>query len=295
MPSLPRLKSRKIKVNGISLNVIIEGKGPVVMLVHGFPDSHQVWRHQIPALVNAGYQVIAPDLRGFGESDAPVGKDRYKVANFVSDLIAILDQLNIDKVRLVGHDWGAVCTWALTIAHPERVERFVPMSVGHPEAYPRGGLAQKVKGYYVLICASPLGESFLKLFNWKMFDLVTHYPAEAQLWKSELSRPGRLEAAIGIYRDNLSLIFPKKYPRVKVPTMGIWSSADHALARKQMVISGEYVDASWRYEEIRGAGHWLQLETPEKVNSLLLDYLKHSTENSLISKPTKHTYRTSHN
>ncbi|OHC26613.1 MAG: hypothetical protein A2Y50_12435 [Pseudomonadales bacterium RIFCSPLOWO2_12_59_9] len=273
MQPLPTFNSRMLRVNGLDFNVVIEGEGPDVLLVHGFPDSHQVWREQIPVLVRAGYRVIAPDLRGFGASDAPTGKGAYKVANFVSDLLGILDTLGINKVDLVCHDWGAVCGWSFAIHHPERIRRFVPMSVGHPEAYPRGGLAQKLKGYYVLICASPLGESFLKLGNWKMFDLITHYPREAAHWKAEMARPGRLYAGIGIYRDNLGLILPKQYPRVQVPTLGIWSSGDHALARQQMVISGEYVDGAWRYAQIDGASHWLQLDAPEQINALLLDYL----------------------
>lgn len=271
--NLPTFNSCGITVNGITLNVIVEGEGADVLLVHGFPDSHQVWRHQIPALVAAGYRVIAPDIRGFGHSEAPSGKGSYRVENFVSDLVAVLDALQVDKVRLVGHDWGAVISWAFSISHPERVDRHVAMSVGHPAAYPRGGLAQKIKGYYVLICASPMGEWFMKLFNWRMFKLVTHYPAEFSHWQSEMSRPGRLYAGIGIYRDNLHLVLPHKYPNVTVPVMGIWSSADHALSRKQMFISGEYVDAPWRYEQVDGAGHWLQLDAPEKINALLLDYL----------------------
>ena len=265
--------SREITINGLSLNVIIEGVGPDVLLVHGFPDSHQVWRHQIPALVAAGYRVIAPDIRGFGESKAPKGKGSYLVENFVSDLLALLDTLEIDKVRLVSHDWGAVIGWAFSIAHPQRVDRLVAMSVGHPAAYPRGGLAQKLKGYYVLICGSPLGERFMKLFDWRMFRLVLNYPPEVPHWQAEMSRPGRLYAGIGIYRDNLRLVLPHKYPKVTVPVMGIWSSGDHALSRKQMFISGEYVDAPWRYEQVDGASHWLQLDAPDKINALLLDYL----------------------
>ncbi len=265
--------SRKVALDGVALNVIIEGEGPDVLLVHGFPDSHQVWRHQIPALVAAGYRVIAPDIRGFGQSDVPAGKGSYRVENFVSDLVALLDALDIDKVRLVGHDWGAVIGWAFTIAHPLRVDRLVAMSVGHPAAYPRGGLAQKLKGYYVLICAMPIGEWFLKLFNWRMFRLVLNYPAEFTRWQAEMSRPGRLHAGIGIYRDNIHLVLPRQYPQVSVPVMGIWSSGDHALSRKQMFISGEYVDAPWRYEQIEGASHWLQLDAPDRINDLLLDYL----------------------
>lgn len=273
MNPLPRFNCRRIVVNGLQFNVAVEGEGPPVLLVHGFPDDHQVWRQQIPALVKAGYQVIAPDLRGFGDSEAPVGKGSYQLPKLVSDLVGILDALGIDKVRLVSHDWGAACGWGLVIAHPSRVDRHVVMSVGHPEAYARGGLAQKLKGYYVLICASPIGEGFLKLFDWGMFRLMTGDPPEFGHWRAKMSRPGRLQAALGLYRDNLNMIFPKKHPRVLVPTVGVWSSKDRFLARQQMVISGDYVDAAWRYVEVADASHWLQLDRPGEINALLLDCL----------------------
>ena len=267
--------SRRIAVNGITLNVVVEGEGPDVMLVHGFPDSHQVWRKQIPALVAAGYRVIAPDLRGFGDSDVPAEVSAYAVPRFAADLKGVLDALGIEKVRLVGHDWGAVSGWALVISHPERVDRYVAMSVGHPEAYPRGGLAQKLKGWYVLFMQlRGISEFIIKAGDWWFFRVITGFHNEFPLWKEEMSRPGRLTAALNIYRANLGLIFPRKYPRVKVPVLGVWSSGDIALAKKQMVISGEYVDAPWRYEEIEGASHWLQLDAPDKVNALLLDYLR---------------------
>jgi pimeloyl-ACP methyl ester carboxylesterase len=266
---------RKLAVNGITLNVVVEGEGPDVMLVHGFPDSHQVWRKQIPALVAAGYRVIAPDLRGFGDSDVPTEVSAYAVPRFAADLKGVLDALGIAKVRLVGHDWGAVSSWGLVINHPERVDRYVAMSVGHPSAYPRGGLAQKLKGYYVvLLQLRGIAEFLLTAANWRFFRLITSYDAEFPLWKADMSRPGRLTAALNIYRANLGLIFPREYPKVKVPVLGVWSSRDIALAEKQMVLSREYVDAAWRYERIDGANHWLQLDAPDRVNALLLDYLR---------------------
>lgn len=271
--TLPRFNCRQIEVNGLQFNVVVEGEGPPVLLVHGVPDDHQVWRHQIPALVEAGYRVIAPDLRGFGETEVPVGKGAFQLPKLVSDLVGILDALGIGKVRLVSHDWGAACGWGLVIAHPSRVDRHVVMSVGHPEAYARGGLAQKLKGYYVLICASPIGEGFLKLFDWGMFRLITGDPPEFGHWRARMSRPGRLQAALGLYRDNLDMIFPKKYPRVLVPTVGVWSANDRFLARRQMMLSGQYVDADWRYVEVADASHWLQLDRPGEINALLLDCL----------------------
>jgi pimeloyl-ACP methyl ester carboxylesterase len=266
--------SRKIAVSGITLHVMVEGEGPDVLLVHGFPDSHQVWRKQIPALVAAGYRVIAPDMRGFGESAAPAEVSAYAVPRFVADLVGLLDALGIAKARLVGHDWGAVCGWAFAIAHPERIDRFVAMSVGHPSAYPRGGLMQKLKGYYVLVCSLGVAESLLTFGGWRFLRLMASYDVEFPRWKADLSRPGRLTAAISIYRANLGLLRAKHHLRVKVPVLGVWSSRDLHLTEKQMLLSSEYVDAAWRYQRIEDANHWLPLDAPDEVNALLLDYLR---------------------
>ena len=138
-----------MRVNDVELNVVVLGEGPEVLLVHGFPDDHTVWRNQIPALVDAGYRVIALDTRGCGESEMKPREGDYAIDKLVADLLALLDALGIAKVRLVGHDWGAVQAWCFAMEHPERVDRCIAMSVGHPAAYMRGGVAQKLKGYYL--------------------------------------------------------------------------------------------------------------------------------------------------
>jgi pimeloyl-ACP methyl ester carboxylesterase len=134
-----------------------------VLLVHGFPDCHEIWRHQIPALVAAGYRVIVPDMRGCGDSDAPLGSHNYRVDLLVSDLAVLLYVLRIDTVRLVGHDWGAVIAWQFCFRHPSRVDRYMALLVGHPSAYAGAPLEQKLKGWYVLFmqnyAASPNGRS----------------------------------------------------------------------------------------------------------------------------------------
>src|SRR5450631_2812153 len=99
---------RTVNVNGQQLNVIVEGQGPDVLLVHGFPDDLTVWRHQIPVLVAAGYRVIALDTRGCGESEVPPSTADYRIEKLVPDIVGVLDALGIRTVRLVGHDWGAV-------------------------------------------------------------------------------------------------------------------------------------------------------------------------------------------
>lgn len=267
--------ARTIRVGAVDLQVVVAGEGPDVLLLHGFPDDHQVWRKQIPALVRAGYRVIAPDLRGCGASTMPGAVSDYAVANFVSDITGILDALGARKVRLVAHDWGAVIGWKFCTEHPERVDRYVAMSVGHPQAYARAPLEQKLKGWYVLFFQIPgLSEWALRWRGWRLLRRLTRFDSETPNWVSRLEEPGRLTAALNWYRANLRLLFRGSWPPVHVPVLGVWSDGDAFLAESQMVASAALVQAPWRYERIEGANHWVQLEAPDRVNELLLEYLQ---------------------
>ncbi|MGW4772627.1 alpha/beta fold hydrolase [Nocardia sp. NPDC004278] len=272
----PVFASRRIAVNGITITVVIEGHGPDVLLLHGFPDDHDVWRLQIPALAAAGYRVIAPDLRGCGLSDAPSRKQDYALTHLIADLIGLLDALAIAKVRLVGHDWGAAIGWRLVLQHPDRIERYAALSVGHPVAYAKAPLEQKLKGWYVLFFQlRGLADWLLRCRNWWLFRKLTRFDAEMPNWIANLERPGRFTAALNYYRANFKgALFPKDLPHARVPVMGVWSDRDAFLAESQMVASEALVDAPWRYERVSGANHWLQLTAPDRVNALLLDYLR---------------------
>jgi pimeloyl-ACP methyl ester carboxylesterase len=265
--------SRKIQVNGVELDVLVVGEGPDVLLVHGFPDDRSVWRKQIPALVAAGYRVIAPDTRGCGESEAPRGRAAYRIREHVADLAGVLDALGVEKVKLLGHDWGAVLCWQFCFAHPDRVERYAALSVGHPNAYAKGPLEQKLKGWYVLAFQIPvLAEWALRARGWRLLRALTGH-SEADHWVQRLGRPGRLTAALNYYRANLGVILARDYVRLTMPILGIHSSGDRFLAARQMRDSAKWVDGPFRYERLDGASHWLQLDEPERVNRLLLDFL----------------------
>jgi len=263
-----------LDVNGVRLNVIVEGQGPDVLLVHGFPDDHTVWRHQIPALVAAGYRVIAPDTRGNGESSVPPRVADYDIERLVADLVGVLDALGVQKARVVAHDWGSIQGWYLAFRHPERVERYIPLSVGHPQAYRTGGLKQMLKGYYVgLIQLRGVIEFFVRLFNWLPFRVLLGYASEFPHIKARLVRPGRLTAGFNYYRANLRQIFSSESARVQAPVVGIWSDGDRFLTEAQMVNSERFCDGGWKYVRVEGANHWLQLDAPARVNSLLLEHL----------------------
>jgi pimeloyl-ACP methyl ester carboxylesterase len=267
-------ESLMLEVNGIRMHTVTTGQGPTVLLLHGFPDTHIVWRKQVGVLAAAGYRVLAPDLRGYGRSDAPDGIYNYTLEKLRGDVLGLLDALKLDKVSLVGHDWGGIIGWQLAALAPQRIERFVAMSTGHPSAIARAGIFQHLRMTYVLGFILPgIAEHTLQAGDWFLMRQFTGEPGQADHWKRDLSPPGRLTAALNYYRANLGLALPHGYPRVRVPVMGIWSDGDPALGEKQMRDSARYVDAAFRFERIHDADHWLQLTAHERVNRLLLDFL----------------------
>ena len=226
-------------VNGIEMHVVTAGSGPDVLILHGFPDSHKLWRHQIPAMVAAGFRVIAPDLRGFGLTEIPKGGvAAYRMDQLVADVVSLLNVLGIAKVRLVGHDWGAAIGWQTAILHPDRIDRYVAISVGHPTSFKRGGFEQKVRSWYMLMFQlRGFAEWLVSVNDFKLFGQLSGFPQEVPNWKADLGRPERLTAALSYYRANIALMLSSDIGDATVPVMGIWSTRDTALTEQQMVNS----------------------------------------------------------
>jgi pimeloyl-ACP methyl ester carboxylesterase len=266
--------ARKVHFDGISLNVQQHGDGPAVLLLHGFPDSLHLWREVAPRIEAAGYSVIAVDQRGFGDSDAPVGRQHYGIDRLLDDVTGLLDALEIvEPVRLVGHDWGSVVAWCYAMTRPERVRSAVTISVGHPREYALAGLEQKRKGLYTLGWQfTGLAERWLTANDWaRMRHWLRQHP-EADACLRDLARPGRLTAGLNWYRANLIPVLARAWPQCRVPVLGIWSSEDHCLAEDQMARSARRMAAPWAFERIAGAGHWLPLEQPERIAALAVDW-----------------------
>lgn len=263
-----------ISANGLNFNVSVEGSGPTILLLHGFPDSSKLWRHMVKPLVSAGYRVIALDQRGFGESDAPPEESDYVLEKIVSDAILILQKLGItEKVYLVGHDWGALIGWQLCIQRPDLIEKYAALSVGHPMAFRRAGWQQRLKSWYVLAFQlRGIAETQLRSDDWKAFRKMAKGYPELANWIADLERPGRLTAALNWYRANFRVFLSRKFGRSAVPTMGIYSAGDLALTEKQMVDSAKYMDAEWKYLRIERSSHWIPLEQPELLTKHLLDW-----------------------
>jgi pimeloyl-ACP methyl ester carboxylesterase len=269
----------RIQGDGVELAVEDVGEGPPVLLIHGFPDSSHLWRHQIRALTDAGYRAIAPDLRGFGDSDRPQGVEAYGVGKSVADMIAVLDALEVERAHVVAHDWGAAVGWALAGYAGERVDRFAALSVGHPNALRRPSIEQRERSWYPLLFQfEGTAEELLRYDDWRLFREWTRSDGDAERAIADLSRPGALTAALNWYRaswhPDSELRDRTPFPSVAAATLGIWSSGDHYLLEEQLIASAEYVVGEWRYERIDGASHWMQVDQPEALNALLLDWFR---------------------
>lgn len=268
------LAGQIIRGDGVDLNVHAAGSGPSVLLLHGFPDSNALWRHVIPELVAGGYRVIAPDQRGYGESDAPRGSRHYRIEYIVRDAIRVLDEFGIERAHVVGHDWGAVIGWFLAGEHPDRFLSLTAVSVGHPRAYASAGLEQKRRsGYAYFFQLRGVAERVIRSNDFAWFRKWLRNESELDTWITDLSRPGRLTAALNWYRANLVRILAGRHPRCPIPAMGIWSSGDFALTEEQMTRSVAYVDDRWLYQRFDNCGHWIPLQRPVELSRSILEFI----------------------
>ena len=266
----------RVDVDGVGIEYEVTGQGRPVVLLHGFPDSGRLWRHQVPALAGAGFRVIVPDLRGYGRSDKPQPIEAYSMMFLAADVLAVLADLEIERAHVVGHDWGAALAWGLAALASDRVDHLAVLSVGHPATFRRTP-RQREKSWYMLLFQFPgIAERWLADNDWANFRNWAGHPDADQVI-ADLETTGSLTPGLNWYRANVppeSWVAPAlALPPVQAPTMGVWSTADIALTEAQMTDSAQNVAGSWRYERLDGPGHWMQLEAPGRVTDLLLDFL----------------------
>ena len=269
------VESQYASVNGLNMHYVTAGEGPPVILLHGFPDTHAIWRRQIPALAAAGFRVIAPDLRGYGKTDMPDSVSAYAIDFLADDVLRLMDALGIDATVVIGHDWGALIGWQLAMHAPERVSGFAALSVGHPKAIAKAGFAQRLRFWYIALFMTPgLAERVIKAGNWASLKRLSRSREQQEIWRSALAPRGRLTAALNYYRANFKASAPRRWTPVNVPVLGVWSEHDPALGEKQMRNSAEHCRAGFRFQRLDGVGHWMQLSGAERLNALLVDFAK---------------------
>lgn len=271
----------------VRLHAITAGpkEGPVVVLLHGFPEFWYGWRRQIESLAAAGFRVIVPDQRGYNLSSKPPGVAAYALTELVSDVIFIADQLGQEKIFLAGHDWGAAVGWSIALLHPQRIAKLVVLNVPHPSVM-RKFLStrphQLLLSWYMFFFQLPwLPEALFSAFHFRVGVRAllrssrpgTFTPDDLAQYRSAWSQPGSLRGMINWYRAlfRSRVKFPDR--NVRVPTRILWGERDAFLLAEMARESLRYCTSAELFT-FASASHWLQHEEPVRVSDLMIDFFR---------------------
>jgi epoxide hydrolase 4 len=277
---------RFMHTNGIRLHVVVAGPedGPLVILLHGFPEFWYGFRRQISPLARAGYRVFVPDQRGYNTSDKPVDIAAYRIDELAGDVVGLIAASGRRKALLVGHDWGAAVSWWLALKHHHWIERMVILNVPHPLVMARTirhDPAQMLRSSYFLFFQLPsVPEAILSMGNWKIPEWTMRLSGQKgvfteavlNLYREAWSRPRAFTSMLNWYRaiGRFRPPMPAE-PIVKVPTLLIWGTGEVFLKRQMAEESMKFC-ADGELIFLPHATHWLQHEQPERVNELILRF-----------------------
>jgi epoxide hydrolase 4 len=273
--------------SSVRLHAVAAGpnNGPVVVLLHGFPEFWYGWRRQIEPLANAAFRVIVPDQRGYNLSSKPSSVASYAIPELVSDVIAIANQLGQQKIYLVGHDWGAAVAWSTALLYPERIAKLAVLNVPHPSVmrrYLSTHLAQTLRSWYMFFFQLPwLPETSFSAFQFHLGtrSLVrssrpgTFSAGDLGQYRAAWSQPGALTAMINWYRALFRFRMKFHDRTVRVPTRILWGERDAFLLSEMARESLRYC-ASAELVSFPQATHWLQHEEPGKVAQILVEFFR---------------------
>ena len=284
---MAELTHHRDRINGIHLHYVTAGAGPLVVLLHGFPEFWFSWRRQIPALAAAGFRVVAPDLRGYGESDRPAGVQAYRIENLTADMAGLVQHLGEERAHFVGHDWGGVIAWYLPVHYPALVDQLAILNAPHPVLFARAlrRLPQLCRSWYIFWFQVPfLPGALARLSELRMLEtMLRHDPVHADafsaediaLYKAAMLKPGAFEAAINYYRAMFRRGLgraPKEFRPIPHPTLVIWGERDRYLG-KELLTGLDAWATDLRVERLPDASHWVQNDSAPEVNYFLTRFL----------------------
>ncbi|OWY67438.1 epoxide hydrolase [cyanobacterium TDX16] len=271
--------------NGLRLHYVTQGEGPLMLMLHGFPEFWYSWRHQIPEFAK-DYKVVALDLRGYNDSDKPKAQSAYVMAEFIKDIEGVIKGLGYDKCILVGHDWGGAIAWSFAYAHPEMVERLIVLNIPHPAKFAEGFRTpqQLLKSSYMFLFQLPvLPEMLLQAGDYQAIEnglkgmavnKSAFTPEDIDAYKDAAAKRGALTAALNYYRNMLQQgMTNPNWGVLNVPTLMIWGEKDTALGRELSYGTATYVNP-FQVRYIPDASHWVQQEKPELVNEYMREFLR---------------------
>lgn len=265
------------------LRLTIDTAGPVdgtpVLLLHGFPETRHMWRHQLAALANAGYRGIAPDQRGYSEGARPAETEQYATDLIVGDALGLMDGLGVRRFHLVGHDWGGQIAWLIAAQNAERVRSLFVLSRPHPAAFAKAMQEDKAqaersrhhRAFREDDAVARMRAAKLEPLKKAMIEQGVA-PADADIYAKALLGPGGIEGAMNWYRA--SNIAAGSTPAVTVPTTYIWGTSDATVGRRAAELTADFVTGPYSFQTLEGAGHFLVDQFPERVSALLLEHLK---------------------
>ena len=271
-----------LTVGGLTFDVTSAGpaEGPLVVLLHGFPQTGHCWRHQVPVLAEAGYHVVAPDQRGYSPGARPTGVAAYHSTELTADVLGIADLLGAERFHVVGHDWGATLTWQLAARHGDRLLTMTALSVPHPLAYSTALASeatdqQQRSSYFPAFREEGAEHGMLAddATVLKMIYLASGLTEEESApYLEALRTPEALGAALSWYRAAGGHLIADLDP-ITVPTLHVWSTEDAALGREGAEATADHVEGPYRFEVLEGVDHWIPEHAPGELNDLLLDHL----------------------
>jgi len=274
-------------VNGVRLHYVEAGSGPLVVLLHGFPEFWYSWRRQIPVLTAAGYRVIAPDMRGYNISEKPRGIAPYRTDVLAGDVAALIRHAGVAAAVVVGHDWGASVAWQVAMRYPDLVKRLVALAAPHPIAFRRAMTdpSQLRRSWYVFFFQLPwLPEAVFRRRNFASLVRTLHHDPvhpgafthdDIARYRGALGQPGAVTAAINYYRAALRYGLHEEVAArpVEPPTLVIWADRDRYLG-PHLAEGYERWGQHVRLVHVPDASHWLQNDVPDRVNELVLEFLR---------------------
>lgn len=278
------LREGYAEVGDVKLHYVEAGDGPLVVLLHGFPEFWYGWRLQIPSLAAAGFRVVAPDMRGYNLSSRPKSVKDYGTQHLVDDIRGLVNERGAESAIFVGHDWGGTVAWATAMSHPEVVDRLAILNAAHPRKLSQGlhHPGQLRKSWYFFFFDLPgLPESVVHANNWHFFRHVLE-DAQPPYTQEEINRyieawsqPGAATGMINYYRSSVRQS-PKKaeaelHP-IKTPTLVIWGQRDSYLNQDLAEPDHDDVPNLDRVERLADASHWVHHDAAEQVNQLLIEF-----------------------
>jgi pimeloyl-ACP methyl ester carboxylesterase len=272
------------QVGDVKLHYVEAGDGPLVILLHGFPEFWFGWRLQIAKLADAGFRVVAPDMRGYNLSSKPKGISAYSSAKLADDITGLIHELGADSAMVVGHDWGGTVAWTIAMNHPEVVDRLVILDAAHPRKLQKGLFfpRQLVRSWYFFFFALPwLPELVIRAKRVRFFrrflrDARPEYtPEEMDRYVDAWSQPGALTAMIDYYR--YSVFTPPWKAKaairtVSAPTLVIWGGRDRYLGPKLAEPEHDDVPNLDRVVRLPNASHWVHHDEADRVTELLVEF-----------------------